>query len=81
MRTADPSADGRRSAAIFAAVEVPSAGCIPDRLAAPGAIPVTVSNEATDFVYFAVSYMLFIVKCCTVCARFSDGAAVVAVLA
>ena len=36
MRTADPSADGRRSAAIFAAVELPSAGAY--RLAAPGAI-------------------------------------------
>jgi len=26
VRTADPSADGRRSAAIFATVELPSAG-------------------------------------------------------
>jgi len=35
--TADPSADGRRSVAIFATVELPSAGAY--RLAAPGAIP------------------------------------------
>ena len=31
MRTADPSADGRRSAAIFASVELPSAGVISSR--------------------------------------------------
>jgi len=36
VRTADPSADGRRSAAIFAAVELPSAGGISSRR--PGAI-------------------------------------------
>ena len=35
MRTADPSADGRRSAAIFA-IELPSAAAY--RLAAPGVI-------------------------------------------
>ena len=34
VRTADPSADGRRSAAIFATVELSSAGAY--RLAAPG---------------------------------------------
>ena len=38
VRTADPSADGRRSTAIFATVELPSAGGI-SRLAASGAIP------------------------------------------
>jgi len=37
VRTADPSADGRRSAAIFATVELSSAGAY--RLAAPRAIP------------------------------------------
>jgi len=31
VRTADPSADGRRSAAIFASVELPSAGVISSR--------------------------------------------------
>ena len=34
MRTADPSADGRRSAAIFATVKLPSAGAY--RLTSPG---------------------------------------------
>ena len=37
VRTADPSSDGRRSAAIFATVELPSAAG-GNRLAAPGTI-------------------------------------------
>jgi len=38
VRTADPSSDGRRSAAIFATVELPSAAGGGNRLAAPGTI-------------------------------------------
>ena len=52
MRTADPSADGRRSAAIFATAELSSAGAC--RPAAPGAIHC--SEYSDDDTMMAVAY-------------------------
>jgi len=55
MRTADPSAHGRRSAAIFVTVELPSAGAY--RLAASGAI-----RYALYTLYFAYSSQSQVIK-------------------
>ena len=57
MRTADPSADGRRSAAIFATVELPSAGGGAYRLAAPAEVGETLLASRCSELY------LYLVVC------------------